>query len=261
LLEESWPAREEAYSRTAALAKRAIDPIRLLVERDAAASAAWGELQRERLDRLERSVRSGGILHTFPGPPLPSLIPSLHAGINVLAPPYDFQLTGPTKGQVTSVADRLTGTFTVGLTWGHGGARFATAGVGLAMQAGATGVVHVRPAWHYDYQAVAAGSWMLGSYTEGAGKVVVQDTVAGSVLKEQTAPLWNFGDDNWENQEGYISSWTLGVDVFVQAGQVVTVSFLATAMVDDSGPSFFGPSLARALLEMRVPFVVVELGP
>lgn len=260
-LEESWPARDEASARMADLAKQALRPIQQLVERDAAANAAWGELQRERLGLLERYVRSRGVARTFTGPPLPSLIPVLHAGVNVFAPPYDFQLTGPTKGPVTSSADRLSGTFSVLLPWGHGGARFATAGVGLTLQAGATGVVHVRPAWHYDFRASAQGSWLLGSHTEGAGKVVVQEAVTGTILKDQTAPLWNFVDDHTEEQDGYIASWTLGVDVFVQAGQLFTVSFLATAMVDDSGPGFFGSSLAAVTMEMSVAFVVVELGP
>ena len=67
--------------------------------------------------------------------------------------------------------------------------------------------------------------------------------------------------DHTEEQEGYIESWTLGVDVFVQAGQFFRVSFLATAMVDDSGPGFFASSFARASMDMRVAFVVVELGP
>ena len=106
-----------------------------------------------------------------------------------------------------------------------------------------------------------SGSWLLGSHTEGAGKVVVQDAVTGAILKDQTAPLWFFTDDHTEEQEGYIQSWTLGVDVFVQAGQVFTVSFLATAMVDDSGAGFFASSYARAIMDMRVAFVVVELGP
>jgi hypothetical protein len=155
----------------------------------------------------------------------------------------------------------MTGTFSVLLTWGHGGARFATAGVGLTLQAGATGVVHVRPAWQYDYQASADGQW-LGAHTDGAGRLVFQDAVTGAVLKEIMAPLWNFNEDRWEQQNGFIDSWALGADLFVQSGQVFTVTFLATAMVDDSGTDhWFGWSLARAFMEMRVPFVVVELGP
>jgi len=60
----------------------------------------------------------------------------------------------------------------------------------------------------------------------------------------------------------YIDPWAPGVDFFVQAGQVFTVSFLATAMVADSGTDYlFGWSLARAWMSMRVPFLVVELGP
>ena len=259
LLEESWRSHAEATARTADLARRAYGPIQGLLEQDEAAKAAVVELQRHRRDLLERMIRPSGVARTFEGPDLPILIPALHAGVNVFASPFDFQLTAPTSGEVTASADRLNGTFSVLLGWGHGGARFATAGVGLTLRAGATGVAHIRPAWRYEYQAIAEGFW-LGSHTEGAGKVVVQDAITGAVLKEQTSPLWNFNNDHWEDQNGYIPSWSLGLDVFVQGGQVFTVSFLATAMVDDSGTGFFW-SLARAFMEMRVAFVVVELGP
>jgi len=167
----------------------------------------------------------------------------------------------PQKGPGGCDTESLDGTFTVNLHWGFGGARFATAGVGLALRAGATGVAHVRPSWAYDYQGIAYGS-NLSSHTEGTAKVIVQDAVTGAVLKEVTRPLWHFDNDRREDGDSFIDSWALGVDVFIQAGQRFTASFLATAMVDDSGTDFlFGWSLAKAHLQMRTPFVGVELGP
>lgn len=47
----------------------------------------------------------------------------------------------------------------------------------------------------------------------------------------------------------------------MSAGQLFSVSFLATGMVDDSGTKFLGWSVADARMEMRLPFLVVELGP
>jgi hypothetical protein len=102
----------------------------------------------------------------------------------------------------------------------------------------------------------------LDAHTEGAGHVVVQDQITGSLLLQRTWPLWNFNNDNWEDQNGFVDSWALGADVFVNAGQLFTVTFLATAMVADSGTDYlFAWSLASAWIEMQVLFVVVDMGP
>jgi len=259
LLEEEWRSRAEAFDGMADLASRANAPLARLVEADAEAKAAWLELKRRKIARLEAAVARlspvrGG---TIP----PTLVPALHPGLNIFAPAYDFQVTGPTKGQVQSTADRIAGTCEVNLHWGYGGARFATAGVGLALSAGVQGVAHIRPAWGYDFQAIISSS-MLSAHTDGAARVVVQDAVSGQVLLDRVWPLWNEDDDVWRDEDGFVDSWALAADVFVNAGQVFTVTFLATAMVDDSGTDYvFGYSLAKANLQMRVPFVVVEMGP
>jgi hypothetical protein len=169
-------------------------------------------------------------------------------------------LTDPKVGQVETAADRLSGTHQVTLNWGFGGARFATAGVGMVLSAGVQGVAHIRPYWGYSWQAIIS-SHILGAHTDGAARVVVQDVLNGQVLLERMWPLWNYSDDTWQEDDGYVDSWALAADVFVNAGQVFSVTFLSTAMVDDSGSYFFGYSLARAHLEMRVPLFVVEMGP
>jgi hypothetical protein len=122
-------------------------------------------------------------------------------------------------------------------------------------------VAHIRPAWRYDWQGQAYGR-IFDSHTEGAGRVVVQDSISGAVLLQRTRPLWSFNNDNSEDNNGFVDSWALGADVFVNAGQLFTVTFLATAMVADSGTDYLmGWSLAAAWIEMQVLFVVVELGP
>lgn len=261
VVEQGWVLYADAAVRTAKLEWQAYEPIQRLIEGDAAAKAALGELRERRIAEVETRMHNRRVAQTFGGPPAASLIPSLHAGINVFAAPFDFEVRGPNRGEDEASTNRLSGTFKIHLAWGKQGARWATAGVGMALQAGVTGFAHIRPTWRYDYSALAAGR-VFSAHTEGAAKVVVQDALTGVVLKDITRPLWNFGDTHGEGQDGYIDSWALGADVFVQAGQIFTVSFLGTALVDDSGTDYLiGWSLACATMEMRVPFFVLELGP
>lgn len=192
LVEASLSMRAEASERAADLIRRANEPIQRLVENDSAAKAALVNLRELRLTSLEASLRSRGAERTFGGPEAPSLIPSLHRGINVFGSPFDFQWTGPNHGDVQASANRLNGATTVFLPPGRGGARWATAGVGLALASSATGVVHVRPSWRFEFHAQAEGHW-LGSHTEGSARVVIQDAVTGKVLNEppRVESLWN----------------------------------------------------------------------
>ena len=257
LVETPWREQAEGFAEMAKLGERANRPFMSVIDSDREAKAAWVELRRGKLAALE-ARRTDVASRTHGGGELGSLIPAVHGGVNVFAPPYDFQ---EGAGRPGSSADRQTGRFGVSLPWGHGGARWATAGVGLALTAGVQGVAHIRPAWRYDWQGTANGH-LLDSHTEGAGQVVVQDQITGAVLLQRTWPLWNFNNDNWEDQNGFVDSWALGADVFVNAGQLFTVTFLATAMVADSGTDYlFGWSLASAWIEMQVLFVVVEMGP
>ncbi|MGE5568972.1 MAG: hypothetical protein ACM3S5_08050 [Rhodospirillales bacterium] len=262
LVEASLSMRAEVSERAAGLIRRANEPIQRLLENDPAAKAALVNLRELRLTSLEASLRSRGAQRTFGGSETPSLIPNLHRGVNVFGSPFDLQWTGPNHGDVQASANRLNGATTVFLPGGQGGARWATAGIGLALAAAATGVVHVRPSWQYEYRAQAEGHW-LDSRTEGSARVVIQDAVTGEVLNQKGSveSLWNFRNDRSDDQWGYIDSWALGADAFVHAGQNFTVSFLANAMVDDSGSYFFGFSIAAAQLEMRLMYVVAELGP
>lgn len=257
LVETPWHEQAEGFAEMAKLAERANRPFTSVVASDTEAKAAWIELRRRKLAALEVR-RTDVALRTHGGGELGSLIPAVHGGVNVFAPPYDFQ---EGAGRPESRADRQTGRFGVSLPWGHGGARWATAGVGIALKAGVQGVAHIRPAWRYDWQGTANGH-LFDAHTEGAGHVVVQDQLTGTVLLQRKWPLWNFNNDNWEEQNGFVDSWALGTDVFVNAGQLFTVTFLATAMVADSGTDYlFGWSVASAWIEMQVLFLVVEMGP
>jgi hypothetical protein len=83
---------------------------------------------------------------------------------------------------------------------------------------------------------------------------------AGERQRETTGDL--VADTRWEHDDGYIDSWKLAADAFVNTGQLFTVTFLAAAMVADSGDDFvFGYSLARAWIDMCTMFVLVEMGP
>ena len=260
LIEERFARQAEASARIAELAKQRNAPIQRLVEKDSAAKAALIEFRDSRIAELEARVSSRAVSYTFGGPHGPSLLPSLHPGINVFGTPFDFEIREPVSGEVEVSANRFTGTHSVLLHWGKGGGRWATAGVSLVLEAGVTGVARLRPAWHYQYQGIARGHH-LGSHSEGAARLVARDAISGAILTDRSRPLWNFDDDNWEDGDGYIPSWALGADFLVQAGQIFNVTFLASAFVHDSGTDYwFGWSLARAWLEMRVLFLVVELG-
>lgn len=205
LVEQQWAAESEAAERIAELRSRGHEPIARLVERDAGAREAIAELRSRVLGRLE-GRRAAAVRSRTLGGPFPNLIPDLHAGINVFARPYDFEVR-TNHGQASLAANRLDGIFSFHLPPGHGGARFATAGVGLVLEAGVTGVAHVRPCWQYEYEYFAAGHW-LSAHTEGAAKVVVQDAITGAMLRERTAPLWNADDDSDGSDASFVGSWS-----------------------------------------------------
>jgi hypothetical protein len=261
LIERRWESQADYFAKTSKLVERAKAPLVSLIESSAKAKSAWVDLQRHKLKGIEaRLAADQGYRLYGGGGDFPSLFPSLHAGVNVFAPPYDFRVIGPNRGDVQTEADRLTGTFEVTIPWGRGNARWATAGVGLTLKAGAQGMAHVRPAWRYDWQGIADGD-IFDAHSEGAGRLVIQDVITGSVMLEQPIPFWNFDNDNWVDGNGYVDSWALAADVVVQAGQLFTITFLASGMVADSTGTLFGASWARAWIESQVQFVVVELGP
>ncbi|MEA2322172.1 MAG: hypothetical protein QOD81_2022 [Solirubrobacteraceae bacterium] len=269
LLAERWEPETAERARDNELRRRAFAPIERLVKEDPDATAAAVELRDYTTARLDRPVNFSGILHALGGGMKhtlggPNLIPDLHAGINAFAHPYDFVALNDfgRPADVTVAADRLAGTFSFSLPWGREHARHAAAGVGLTLEAGVGGIAHIRPGWRYEYSYKAAGNW-LSSHTEGAATAVVQDAVSGAVLKTARSPLWNVDNDHEGQDDSWIDSWGLNLDVFLQAGQKFTVTFLANGMVDDSGQGdWFGAfSFARANMSMDIPLVVVELGP
>jgi hypothetical protein len=261
VLDERLKSEAEDAGRRIELTEKAFAPLQRIVEEDKAATRALREANALRQQALERraSIDRPPIRTVRGGPSVGDLIPDLHAGINVFSPPYDFQRTEPVGPRVTTKANRSDGSFSFAIAWGEGGARFGTAGVGVALEATTAGVAHIRPAWRYDYGSSASGH-ILSSHSEGAGVLVVQDGMNGQILKESTASLWNFDNDHWEEQNGFIDSWALAADVLLQPGQIFTVWFLAKGMVADSGDKAFAFSLASGWVDMSVPFFVVELG-
>jgi hypothetical protein len=263
LFAERWEPETAERARSSELRRRAFAPMERLVKEDRSATAAAVELRDYATERLDRLMNFSGLLHALGGG-LINLIPDLHPGVNVFAHPYDFVVLNDfgRPADVTLAADRLAGTFSFSLPWGREHARHAAAGVGLTLEAGVGGVAHIRPAWRYEYGYEATGNW-LSSHTEGAATAIVQDAVTGAVLKTATSPLWNVDNDHSGQDASYIDSWALNLDVFLQAGQMFTVTFLANGMVDDSGQGdWFGAfSFACANMSMEIPFVVVELGP
>jgi hypothetical protein len=260
VLDERKSEAEDA-SRRIELTEKAYAPLQRIVEEDAAASAALREANALRQQAFERraSADRRPVRTVRGGPGVGDLIPDVHGGINVFSPPYDFERREPVGPRVTTKANRSDGTFSFAIAWGEGGARFGTGGVGVALEATSAGVAHIRPAWRYDYGSSASGH-ILDSHTEGAGVLAVQDGMNGQILKQSIASLWNFDNDRWEEQNGFIDSWALAADVLLQAGQIFTIWFLAKGMVADSGDKAFGFSLASGWVDMVVPFFVVELG-
>jgi hypothetical protein len=133
----------------------------------------------------------------------------------------------------------------------------------MVLQATVPGVAHVSPYWPFDYDWWIAGH-LLSGHTQGACRAVVQDTFTAGVLGpvgERSVQFWNHtSQTEAEGQsDGVVYGQDIEATIALSAGQVFNVSFLATALVDDSEGSIFGWSLAAAGLRMRVPFFVVRM--
>jgi hypothetical protein len=258
-LEEEYHMEHKIREEISTLSKLVYAPVHKLIEADSAAKAAAIELAQRKRILLESMYEDRQDQKLFDGPPLDNLIPKLHPGVNVFTPPYDFDVREPNRGQVDAQPNRIGGSFEIHLPYiDASGARWANAGVGIALQAGVTGVAHIRPAWQFHYAANAFGV-ILGSHTEGSGKLIVQDALTGNIIKALSKPLWNFDNDHEEQHDGYIDSWALGADFFVQGGQFFTLTFLASALADNSETSLIYWSAAAATMQMRVPLIVVEI--
>jgi hypothetical protein len=71
--------------------------------------------------------------------------------------------------------------------------------------------------------------------------------------------MWNFDETRYEDDNGFLDAWALP-NFVVQAGQVFTVSFLAMALVVDSGCTDWGfCSWASSFMSMHIPYFVVEM--
>lgn len=248
---------------TSELVQRAYQPILRLIESDADAKAAFGDLQvrgRAEFDERVRVALEPRRDPVLSGPGM-NVIPDVRPGSNLFGAPYDFEVQKPEGIGAKIHASRMNGTFGFFVSERYtGGSTWATAGLGLALEAGATGMAHVRPGWRYEFSAWASGN-ILASHTEGAAKVVVQDAINGEILDEKPVALWSFDDDHSQTASEWIDSWSLGLDFLVHEGQLFFISFLATGMVDYSGEYAFASSWASATLDMSLPFVIVDLGP
>ncbi len=265
LIEKRWRAQAKTNAGITQAEQRANEPLLRLVEGSPDAKVASRELGRLRVKAwAERAaLRQRGELQFRDGPSPFSFRP-IGAGVNVFGPPYDWEVRDPTSGASVGVTpNRFDGTFSVGLGPGQGGARWATAGVGMVLQASIPGVAHVSPYWPFDFDWWIEGHWLSG-HTTGACKIVVQDAFTGAVLGplgERNVQFWDHTSQTSASGENGDTLWPPDVEatVALAAGQVFKVTFLATALVDDSEGSIFGWSLAGAGLRMRVPFFTVRM--
>jgi hypothetical protein len=265
LIEKPWRAQAEANAEIIKTEQQAHAPLLTLLAQSADAVAAAKALSRLRVQAWAEKVslvRTG--VARFHGGPFLTTFRPIGPGINVFGPPYDFEVRLPTSGEsVQAAPNRHDGTFSVGLGPGQGGARWATAGVGMVLQATVPGVAHVSPYWPFDYDWWIAGHWLSG-HTQGACSAVVQDAFTAGVLGpvgERSVLFWNHtSQTEAEGQsDGVVYGQDIEATIALSAGQVFNVSFLATALVDDSEGNIFGWSLAAAGLRMRVPFFVVRM--
>jgi hypothetical protein len=265
LIEKPWRAQAAANAEIIKTEQQAYAPLLTLLAQSADAVAAAKALSRLRWKAWAEKwglVRTGSA--RFHGGPFLTGFRPIGPGINVFGPPYDFEVRQPTSGaSVQAAPNRHDGTFSVGLGPGQGGARWATAGVGMVLQATVPGVAHVSPYWVFDYDWWIAGHWLSG-HTQGACRAVVQDIFTTAVLGpvgDRSVQFWNHtSQTEAEGQsDGVVYSQDIETTIALSANQVFDVSFLATALVDDSEGTIFGWSLAGAGLRMRVPFFVVRM--
>jgi hypothetical protein len=265
LVEKPWRTQAALNAKIVKTEEQAYAPVMSMLADSADAVAASKALSRLKVqawsDRVHL-VRSG--LVKYHGGDFRTTFRPIGAGINVFGPPYDFEVREPTSGAGTTAApNRLEGAFSVALNPGHGGARWATAGVGMVLQATVAGVAHVAPYWPFEYDWWIAGH-LLSGHTRGGCRAVVQDAFSGGTLGpvgDRSVEFWNHTSQTEAKNEtdGVVYSQDIETTVALSAGQVFNVSLLATALVDDSEGSIFGWSLAGAGLRMRVPFFVVRM--
>ena len=265
LVEKPWRTQAALNAEIIKTEEQAYAPVMKMLAESADAVAASKALSRLKVQAWSdkvHMVRSG--LVKYHGGDFSTTFRPIGAGINVFGPPYDFEVRQPTSGAGTYPApNRLDGAFSVGLGPGHGGARWATAGVGMVLQATVSGVAHVAPYWPFEYDWWIAGHWLSG-HTRGSCRAVVQDAFSAAILGpagDRSVEFWNHTSQTQaEGQtDGVVYSQDIETTVALSAGQVFNVSLLATALVDDSEGSIFGWSLAGAGLRMRVPFFVVRM--
>jgi hypothetical protein len=265
LIEKPWRAQAEANKEIIKTEQQANAPLLTQLAKSADAVAASKTLSRLRVKAWTEKVSliRDGVARFHSGDFLTTFRP-VGPGINVFGPPYDFEVRQPTSGaSVQASPNRFDGTFSVGLGPGQGGARWATAGVGMVLQATVPGVAHVSPYWPFDYEWWIAGHWLSG-HTEGSCRAVVQDAFTAGVLGpagDRSVQFWNNTSQTEDagQSDGTIYAPDIEATVALSANQVFNVSFLATALVDDSEGTIFGWSLAAAGLRMRLPFFVVRM--
>jgi hypothetical protein len=267
LIEMPWRAQAEANAEIIKTEQQAHAPLLTLLAQSADAVAASKALSQLRVKAWAEKVGQvrTGVARFHSAPFVTTLFRPIGPGINVFSPPYDFEVRQPTTSgdSILSAPNRHEGTFSVGLGPGQGGARWATAGVGMVLQATVPGVAHVAPYWPFDYDWWIAGH-LLSGHTRGGCRAVVQDAFTAGVLGpvgERSVEFWNHTSQTQaEGQsDGSVYGPDIEVTVALSAGQVFNVSFVATALVDDSEGSIFGWSMAGAGLRMRVPFFVVRM--
>src|SRR5262245_55537198 len=194
LIEKPWRTQAEAIAEIIETEQQAHAPLLELFARSpdaVAASRALARLREKAWADKVALVRTGPV-RLYGGDFLNTFRP-LGPGINIFGPPYDFEVREPTSGEgILVAANRHDGTFEVGLSPGLGGARWATAGVGMVLQAAVPGVAHVAPYWPFDYGWWINCHW-LSAHTQGGCRAVVQDTFAPGALPpagERNVQFW-----------------------------------------------------------------------
>lgn len=256
IVEAPIRASIERHAKIAELKRRANEPVMRLLYDDAEASTARAELLKEILEHPDDQRRRQ--TRTFSDPST-NVLPSVHPGTNVFSRPYDFEIRGPSSESAAIATSRVDGTFSFGLPWGVGDGRYATAGLGLTLRAGVTGVAHIRPSWRYDFSYWTFASFGYTGHTQGAAYASVQDANTGAGLAGREVWLWNTDSDAQADDSGYIDSWALALDVLVHEGQLFNVNLMAGGYVYDDHDIILGYSFAQCSMSMSLPFIVVEL--
>jgi hypothetical protein len=187
----------------------------------------------------------------------------MHAGINVLAPPYDFTLETWNGSNKPSLQKSIaSGVFGVVGTANAGSNFSGVAGIALFVIPSAPAkALSIRPYFLYDYNFSCHSTGTPTAHSHGALGADVSGRIGTSAkpFPGKALHLWSGSSDAWRDETGNDADAFRNPfsELIVSGCDYYTLQYTCHAD-GDSGSGLFGYSIAYVRLHCRVPFIVVE---